>query len=110
MGIKCPQCKQVLVPPRSTCPRCVSVQSEWVEVGDKGALLTCTVVHHPEPHYPSETPLVYGIIQLDGADTGLAHILGDIKMDDLKIGMRVQAVFRDVRQGDLTDIKHFKPL
>jgi hypothetical protein len=57
-----------------------------------------------------ETPLVYGIIQLDGADTGFVHMLGEIEPEQLRIGMRVQAVFKEKRKASILDIKYFKPL
>jgi uncharacterized OB-fold protein len=57
-----------------------------------------------------EPPLVYGIIQLDGADTGLVHMLGEVEPEQLRIGMRVQAVFKEERVASILDIKYFKPL
>jgi len=110
MGIKCPTCNRVYVPPRSTCKECFGQLDQWVEVGDKGTLLTYTVVHQPYPAQPLETPFAYGIVQLDGADTGFVHLLGEVDFDQLKIGMRVQAVFKEERVADILDIKYFKPL
>ncbi len=109
MGIRCPQCNRVYVPPRLTCFRCFSKLDEWVEVSDKGTVLTYTVVNYPEPIYPMEPPFVYGVIQLDGADTGLVHLIA-ADTEQLRIGMRVQAVFREKREGNIKDIRYFKPL
>jgi hypothetical protein len=55
-------------------------------------------------------PIVYGIIQLDGADTGFVHMLGEVDPEQLRVGMRVQAVFKKEREGNILDIKYFKPL
>jgi len=57
-----------------------------------------------------EPPLVYGIIQLDGADTGFVHMLGEVEPEQLRVGMRVQAVFKEERVASVLDIKYFKPL
>jgi uncharacterized OB-fold protein len=46
---------------------------------------------------------------LDGATSGLVHLLGEVNLNDISIGMRVKAVFREARQGDYLDIKYFKP-
>jgi hypothetical protein len=68
------------------------------------------MVYQSEPSYPIKTPFAYGIIKLDGADTGFAHIIGEVSSKDLHIGMRVQAVFKDKRVGSILDIKYFKPI
>ncbi len=110
LGIKCPQCNVVFVPPRSTCGRCFSLLKEWVEVSNRGTLQTYTVVHYPTPVQPVPPPLIYGIIKLDGADTGLAHLISETDYERLSIGMRVEAVFKEERGGNMLDIKYFKPI
>ena len=110
MGTRCPACNRVYVPARSVCKDCFGQLDEWVEVSDKGAVLSYSVCHQPNPVQPVEAPLVYGIIQLDGADTGLVHMLGELDFEQLRIGMRVQAVFKGERVASILDIKYFKPL
>jgi uncharacterized OB-fold protein len=110
-GTKCHQCESVFVPPRETCPRCYHDLQEWVQVSDTGTLLTYTVTRYAVPGIqPLEPPFALGIIKLDGATTGLVHLLGEIKLSDISIGMRVKAVFREARRGDYLDIKYFKPI
>jgi uncharacterized OB-fold protein len=110
MGIRCPTCNRVYVPARSACKDCFAQLNEWVEVSNKGTLLTYTVCHQPNRVQPAEPPLVYGIIQLDGADTGFVHMMGEVEPEQLRIGMRVQAVFKEKREASILDIKYFKPL
>lgn len=110
MGTRCPACNRVYVPARSICKDCYGQLDELVEVSDKGTLLTYTVCNQPNPVQPVESPVVYGIIQLDGADTGFVHMLGEIDPEQIRIGMRVQAVFKDEREASILDIKYFKPL
>jgi uncharacterized OB-fold protein len=112
MGIKCPTCNLVYVPPRSTCKYCFGKLSELVEVSPKGTLLTYAIAHQPNPVQPLEPPIAYGIVRLDGADTGLVHMLGEVDPKQLKIGMRVKALFKvkKERQASILDIKYFKPL
>ena len=110
MGTRCPACNRVYVPARSVCKDCFGQLDEWVEVSDKGTVLSYSVCHQPNPVQPVEAPLVYGIIQLDGADTGLVHMLGELDFEQLRIGMRVQAVFKEERAASILDIKYFKPL
>jgi len=109
LGIKCPKCKVVYVPPRSTCGRCFSLLNEWVEVKDRGTLETYTRVHYESPVQPTPAPFFYGIVKLDGADTGLPHLIGGISGGEPRIGMRLQAVFKEERMGNMLDILYFQP-
>jgi uncharacterized OB-fold protein len=36
--------------------------------------------------------------------------LGGVEAEQLQIGMRVQAVFKEERTGSILDIKYFRPL
>jgi uncharacterized OB-fold protein len=110
MGTRCSTCNRVYVPARSICKDCYGQLDEWVIVSNRGTLLTYTVCNEQTPIQPMEAPIAYGIIQLDGADTGLVHILGEIDPEQLRIGMRVQAVFKEEREASILDIKYFKPL
>ncbi len=109
-GIRCLKCDMVFIPPRKSCGRCFSNLHEWVELGPQGTLLTYTIVHYESPAMPIKPPVAYGIIQLNGASTGLVHLLGEIKFEEIKTGMRVEAVFRDERIGDIMDIRYFRPV
>ncbi len=109
MGLKCPGCSKVHVPPRLHCPTCFVKMTEWVELSGKGSLTSYTVVRYQEPYMPKEPPYAYGVIQMDGADTGLAHFLGEVDLDKIKIGMRLEPVFKEEREGSILDIDYFKP-
>ena len=110
MGIRCPKCNRVYVPPRLTCKECFGNLDEWMELSGKGTLSSYTVVYYSEPFQPVEPPIIYGIIQLDGADTGLPHLLGEVEPEKVRIGMRVEPIFKVEREGNILDIKYFKPL
>jgi len=110
-GTRCGACAKVYMPPRSVCPGCFAQIQERVELPPTGTLQVHTVVHYTySPYYqPMEAPYAVGIIKLDGADTGLCHLLGEVELETIKTGMRVQAVFREERQGNILDIAYFKP-
>ena len=55
-------------------------------------------------------PYGYGFIELKGAATRLQHFVTASDLNKLRIGMRMKAVFREDRKGDLTDIVHFKAI
>ena len=110
MGMRCPTCNRVYVPARSICKDCFEQLDEWVEISDKGTVLTYATDYETKSIQPTGAPIVYGIIQLDGADTGFVHMLGEVDPEQLRVGMRVQAVFRKEREGSILDIKYFKPI
>jgi uncharacterized OB-fold protein len=113
MGTRCPQCRRVLVPARSFCPRCFVGTTEWLATGPQGTLASYTIVPRKQPlsdsllaSSPTE-PLIYGLIQLDGADTFFVHYMGEIDLRKIQVGMKVQAVFREKRDGSILDIAYF---
>lgn len=110
MGIRCSQCNLIYVPPRSTCWQCFAKLMEWVELPKQGTVETYTVVHYREPIQPLPIPFAYAIIKLDGADTGFLHLLGEVDLKKIKVGMRVEAVFKEEGEGNILDIKYFKAI
>ena len=110
MGTKCPACDKVYVPARSVCKYCYAQLDRWVEVSDTGTLVTYTVAGQRNGVQPVDPPIIYGIIQLDGASTSIVHMLSEVDFEKLVIGMRVKAVFAEKRVGSILDIKYFKPL
>ena len=108
-GIRCPECKRVYVPPLKNCGECFALTDEWVQVSDVGTLESFTVVRYSHDMHPVKPPFAYGLIKLDGADGALLHLLGDVDLNKLEVGMRMKAVFADEREGSIMDIKHFAP-
>ena len=110
LGTKCGKCGKVFVPPRKTCPQCYQEKTAWVELPCEGELVTFTVARRKLAAMPKEPPLIYGLIRLDGADTALLHMLGEVAPKDVKIGMRVAAKFADGAQKNIMAIEYFRPI
>ncbi|MEW5945767.1 MAG: Zn-ribbon domain-containing OB-fold protein [bacterium] len=113
IGSRCIPCGRVLVPPRLFCDRCFGRMDDWAPVGDTGTIYTFTVSYLGISAERLTEPEIYAIVNLDGADSGLYHMIGEVKNPEkLKIGMKVKAVYRDrkERTGSILDIKYFKPL
>lgn len=115
-GVRCPQCRRVLLPPRPFCERCFASIDEWVELGNQGTLEAFTICYVPFMGLPTP-PIAMGMVRPDGADSAMQHILGEVDISDpdkvkenVKIGMRVEAVWRDKRRGEIGDIEHFRPV
>jgi uncharacterized OB-fold protein len=110
MGVRCPKCKKIYVPPKMVCFKCFEKMEEWVEVKNQGTVKGFTVVTHSTPVMPLDPPFAYAIINLDGVDTDIVHIIKEKDPQKLKIGMRVEAVFKENPRKRITDIDYFKPI
>jgi uncharacterized OB-fold protein len=97
--------------PKIKCIDCYKDMNDWVLLPGTGTVDTFTVVNYAEPGlHLKKAPFVYAVIKMDGADTGLVHMIDGIAPEKVKVGMRVKAVLAKERDGHITDIKHFKPI
>ena len=111
MADRCSECGRVWVPPRQRCPVCfVEIKDDgWLEVGPEGTLRHFTIVNYEHPAQPLRPPFAYGLIDLDGADSGLAHFVSGTDLEALVPGLRVKPVFQSERKGNILDIAWFTP-
>ncbi|WP_405622993.1 Zn-ribbon domain-containing OB-fold protein [Streptomyces sp. NBC_00076] len=108
VGERCPSCTKVYVPPRGACPTCGVATSEQVEVGPRGTVTTYCIVNIKAAHTANldiEVPYVYAHIALDGADLALHGRIGGIPYDQVRMGLRVEAVWTD----DSRYPDHYRP-
>lgn len=110
-GAECPRCNVIYVPPRMYCQKCFAELHKWVDVGTKGVIHTFTVATIDVDGKKLEKPAIYALIKFEGACGGLIHKIGDTNPDKVKIGMKVEAVFKPSheRKASINDIEHFKP-
>ena len=108
MGIKCPKCGEIYVPPKMICFKCFEKMEEWVEVGNKGTVKGFTIITHSTPVMPLEPPFAYALINLDGSTTDIIHLIKETDPKKLKEGIRVEAVFKEKPRKRITDIEYFK--
>lgn len=97
-------------PARASDPLTGEALPEWVEVGPRGTVTTFSVIRIPFEGQLLEPPYACAHIALDGADTVLLHIVGDVDVDDVRMGMRVEAVWRDEALPSLDSIRYFRPV
>lgn len=112
VGARCPSCHLVVFPPRNgTCARCGVFLADPVEVGPKGTVTTFCVVNVPFLGQKIDIPYVAAAIQLDGADLSMQHLLQECEAADVRIGMRVEPVWRDRAEWGPTmeSVAHFRP-
>ena len=112
IGKRCPSCSLVYFPPRNgVCPKCAAILAEDVEVGPKGTISTFCIVNVPFLGQKVEIPYVAAQIVLDGADISMQHLIQECEAHEVRIGMRVEAVWKDRSEWGptLESIAHFRP-
>jgi uncharacterized OB-fold protein len=60
-----------------------------------------------------KTPKIPAVIEIDSTHgAGFLHLLGEVKPDEVRMGMHVKAEWAESerRKGSITDIKYFKPV
>jgi uncharacterized OB-fold protein len=100
---------RVLVPASDTDPETGRPTLGDVRVGDAGVVRSWTWVSDPDPDQPLDHPFAYALVQLDGADTALLHLVDQVEEDQLGSGLRVRADWRAQRIGSILDVRAFVP-
>jgi uncharacterized OB-fold protein len=114
IGRRCDVCHRIMIPPRMFCEVCFRPTDDWVMLKDTGTVKTFSLCYVTWDMKRLTEPQIPAVIDIDGASKGMGimHMLGDIAPDAVKIGTRVQAVWKPAaeRIGDITDITYFGPL
>jgi uncharacterized OB-fold protein len=111
VGQRCPSCGKVYVPPRSACPSDGTPTTDEVELSDTGTVTTFCIVNVPFLGQRITPPYVSAYVLLDGADIAFLHLILDIPADEVRMGMRVKAVWKPREEWGTTieNISHFAP-
>lgn len=111
LGQRCPACQKVYVPPRSACPSDGTPTAEEVEVSQTGTVTTFCVVNVPFLGQKITPPYVSAYVLLDGADIAVLHLILGVPADEVRMGMRVKAVWKPEEEWtySLENIDHFEP-
>jgi uncharacterized OB-fold protein len=111
LGQRCPACGKVYIPPRAACPTDGIPTSGEVALPGTGTVTTFCVVNMPFTGQRVAPPYVAAAIVLDGADIPFQHLILGCEPGEVRMGMRVAAVWRPRAQWGTTveNIDHFSP-
>lgn len=111
LGSKCSRTGKVFVPPLVNSPESFAPATEFVEVADRGVITTFCTVNIPVIGRNLEIPYVAASVALDGADISIFALIQECKPEDVRMGMRVEAVWKPdgEREGRHEDIQYFRP-
>jgi uncharacterized OB-fold protein len=102
---------RVVVPPAEYDPVTARPSGELVEVGPGGTVSTWAWETEPTADQPLSRPFAWALVVLDGATTGLLHVVDAGSPEAMTSGMRVRPRFRPEgeRRGHVLDIECFVP-
>jgi uncharacterized protein len=111
VGQRCPSCGKVYIPPRSACPADGTPTTDEVPLPDTGTVTTFCIVNVPFLGQRITPPYVSAYVLLDGADIAFLHLILDIPAEEVRMGMRVKAVWKpeDEWGTSIENISHFAP-
>jgi len=111
LGQRCPACHKVYVPPRSACPVDGVATTDEVELSHTGTVTTFCIVNVPFLGQRITPPYVSAYVLLDGADIAFLHLILDVPAEEVRMGMRVEAVWKPREEWGTTveNISHFRP-
>lgn len=111
LAMGCPVCHKVYVPPRGACPVDGVPTTEAVQLTGHGTVTTFCIVNVPYLGQKITPPYVSAYVLLDGADIAFLHLILGCDAHDVRMGMRVEAVWKPVeeRTFSLENISHFEP-
>lgn len=113
IGGKCPDCNRTFYPYRKNCPYCGSDNAHEVELPRKGKVISYTIIRSPPSDFSHYAPYPVALVELDDGTRVIAQ-LTDVNLNDIRVGMEVEAVFRKYReQGEDGIIEYgikFRPI
>jgi uncharacterized OB-fold protein len=111
VGARCGTCGKVYLPPRGVCPVDATLISDCVTLPHTGTVTTFCVVNIKFSPRAPELPYVCAQVLIDGAHTPLFGLVAGVAAREVRMGMRVRAVFvpPEERGPTLESIKWFEP-
>jgi hypothetical protein len=102
---------KVYFPAREADPATGKQLDEFVELPDKGTVTTFAVINIPFAGQRIKPPYVAAYVLLDGADIPFLHLVTEIDASEVRMGMRVQAVWKPREDWGLgiDNIDYFRP-
>ncbi len=110
LGARDPETGNVYVPAPSVIPTNGMTPSETdIEVAHTGTVTTFCVINIPFEGQVLTPPYVGASILLDGADVPIFHLVGGVDPEQVRMGLRVRALWEEEPIPSLATIRYFEP-
>ncbi|WP_067976242.1 Zn-ribbon domain-containing OB-fold protein [Mycolicibacter icosiumassiliensis] len=98
-------------PPKEADPATGLPLDNFVELPDTGTVTTFAIINIPFAGQRIKPPYVAAYVLLDGADIPFLHLVSEIDAHEVRMGMRVQAVWKPREEWGLgiDNIEYFRP-
>ena len=93
---QCKGCGNRLHPPRPMCPKCRSLDTEWIPSKGKGTVHSW-VVYRESPHPGFKAPYAVVLVELEEGVRVVSNLV-DVAPEEVSIGMPVEVVFDEVTE------------
>ena len=102
---------KVYFPAREADPATGQQLENYVELPDKGTVTTFAIINIPFAGQRIKPPYVAAYVLLDGADIPFLHLVTEIDAAEVRMGMRVEAVWKPREEWGLgiDNIDYFRP-
>ncbi|MEN9775596.1 MAG: hypothetical protein RL322_2666 [Pseudomonadota bacterium] len=96
---RCGHCERLRFPAARYCSNCLSEESEWITLSGRGEIWSHCRFHRVYfKGFEDEMPYTVVLVRLDEGPLLYSNIVG-LDERDVRIGMRVRAVFDDVTES-----------
>jgi uncharacterized OB-fold protein len=111
LGARTGKTGKVYFPPKEADPATGLELDNFVELPDRGTVTTFAIINIPFAGQRIKPPYVAAYVLLDGADIAFLHLIQEIDATEVRMGMRVQAVWKPREEWGLgiDNIEYFKP-
>jgi uncharacterized OB-fold protein len=111
LGAKTGENGKVYFPPHGADPATGQPTTEFLELPDKGTVTTFAIINIPFQGQRIKPPYVAAYVLLDGADIPFLHLVADIDAHEVRMGMRVEAIWRPREEWGfgIDNIEYFRP-
>ena len=111
LGAKTGENGKVYFPPHGADPATGQPTTDFVELPDHGTVTTFAIINIPFQGQRIKPPYVAAYVLLDGADIAFLHLVAEIDAHEVRMGMRVEAVWRPREEWGfgIDNIEYFRP-
>jgi len=110
-GSKCTMCGTAYFPPRAVCPTCAH-HRESIEkmvpyqLSGDGEVVSYTIVHEPAEGFEMQVPYVLALVKTREGPVLTGQVV-DLEPADVRIGLKVRATFRKLREEGKAGVIHY---
>jgi hypothetical protein len=101
---------RVLCPPLEYDEAGEATTNEFVHLRPSGTVKSWSWVQKPRKGHPFNHPFAWALIQVDGADNSMVHVVDAGRAERMRTGMRVRLRWADEKNGTIRDIACFEPI